>query len=126
MQEFLTRNAGLVLVLFLVVPLLRWMMTRFEREIQDIRSSNERLVEKIVDSLSRSNSKMVRSITAQSMIITSMQKQLLSHDLTVTGINPSVGEELNERADKAVRKYEELQIILNECQSALRDMLEED
>ena len=113
--EFFTRIAesGVVAVAFVIV--LRWMMTRFEVELKEIRKEQE-----------KSASRMSRAVAAQALVIASMQKQLLSHDLTVTGINPSTGTEINERAQAALNKYEELQHVLVECQQALSELVKSD
>lgn len=117
--ELIARAAefGVVAVSFVFV--LRWMMTRFEKELEDIRETQVDTAQEMIVA----TRKLQRAVIAQSLIVTSMQKQLLSHDLTVTGINPSTGSELNERAEKAVQKYEELQHSLNDCQVALRELI---
>lgn len=89
--------------------MLRWMMTRFEKELKSINKSQ-------VD--------CGKTIAALSVVIVSMQKQLLSHDLTVHGINPSTGADNDERARVAIKKYNELHTILNETSVTLSRLIE--
>lgn len=96
--ENLTSNAILGFTFVLIV---RWMLGRF--------SADSTAIQKAIE---------VNTVT-----LLSLQQQLLAHDLTVTGINPSAGADLNERSEKALRKYEEVnrsiaelkQVVLRGC-----------
>lgn len=47
-----------------------------------------------------------RSIDANTLAILALHDTLLRHDLTVSGLNPSAGADVDERTNKAVAKYE--------------------
>ena len=98
---------GIVSVSF--ITMLRWMMTRFERELKNIRHSQH---------------DCGKTIAALSIVIVALQKQLLSHDLTVHGINSSTGDTKDERAKAAIDQYNKLQIILNETSEAILRMID--
>ena len=88
--------------------MLRWMMTRFERELRDLRAGQQ---------------ETSTTIAALSVVIVSLQKQLLAHDLTVHGINPSTGGDTNERANRAIKKYTELRHVLDETATTLSRLI---
>ena len=51
--------------------------------------------------------KIERSLDANTVAILSLHDTLLRHDLTVSGLNPAAGAEVDERTNKALAKYEE-------------------
>jgi len=56
---------------------------------------------------------LIRQQAATNLLIIGMQKELLIHDLTVTGINPSLGDTDAIRDSKALAKYTELLSIFD-------------
>ncbi|MEM7167644.1 MAG: hypothetical protein AAF581_19480 [Planctomycetota bacterium] len=78
---------GLGFIALCFLGLLRWMMGRFDAHMRN----------------------QTRAIDVLAAAQIGFQQQLLAHDLTVTGINPAAGANLNERAEGALAKYEELQ-----------------
>lgn len=81
---------GVLAIAFLLV--LRWMMTRFDYTI-------------------KSNTCAILTLSASMM---ATQHILLAHDLTVTGINPSTGADLDARAQRAYTKYCDLEHKIDE------------
>ena len=77
-------DQGLVAFLFSVT--LWWMVTRYEKLIISLRDM----------------------MVIQNLMILGLQKELLAHDLTVSGINPTTGDDPDERGQKAFAKYNEL------------------
>lgn len=63
---------------------------------------------------------IVRQISTCNLLIVGMQKMLLAHDLTVTGINPAAGEDVEERASTALRKYEEVRSVMDTIQQSIQ------
>ncbi len=71
--------------------------------------------------------KQMRRVEKQQILTTSslilFQQQLLAHDLTVSGLNPSTGATFEERDSKALGKYKEVQRGLEELrQEVLRSL----
>ena len=89
----------------LLVVVLRWMMTRFEKQLADV-----------VEAQQRTAQQLSRVIAAQAVIIGSMQKQLLAHDLTVSGFNG------NAAPEAVTAKYEEMQRTLNDTMTAIKEL----
>lgn len=77
-------DQGLIAFLFSIT--LWWMVTRYEKLIISLREM----------------------MTIQNLMILGLQKELLAHDLTVSGINPATGDDPEERGLKAYNKYNEL------------------
>ena len=99
-------EAGILPAMFAFV--LRWMMTRFERDLQ-------RLGEK--------QQKAAKASTAQALMIVELQKQVLAHDLSMTGIDPA-DEMLPDTARMALKKYTEVVESLTQVEQALRALVE--
>ena len=91
----------------LVVVLVRWMTTKMDESLKE---------------LARGQARVTRAIMAHSLLIVGLQKELLVHDLTVTGINPALGADLGERAEKAIHKYTELIEVMNRVETAIKDL----
>ena len=51
---------------------------------------------------------------------TNLQKQLLAHDLTVSGLNPSTGKTPEDRDSKAYAKYRDIEKGINELIEEVR------
>ena len=83
-------------VAFMVV--LRWMLTRWEERA---------LI-------------MERRIEVNTLALLALQRTLLIHDLTVTGLNPaSAGVDFEERDSRAYAKYQEILTAIAEVSSAI-------
>lgn len=63
---------------------------------------------------------MTRQISITNLLVVGLQKELLVHDLTVTGINPSTGEDVEQRAKNALQKYEEVRQIMETIQQTIQ------
>lgn len=48
------------------------------------------------------------AVDCNTAVLLGLQLQLLSHDLTVSGLNPSTGATIDERTNRAYLKYEEV------------------
>ena len=55
------------------------------------------------------------------LLLVGLQKELLAHDLTVTGINPSMGADADERSERAIQKYEEIYRVFSTIEQHLRE-----
>ena len=53
---------------------------------------------------------------------TGMQQLLLTHDLTVSGLNPSVGDNFEERDSLALKKYTDVMTAMEEQRELLRNL----
>ena len=62
---------------------------------------------------------LIRQQATTNLLVVGLQKALLIHDLTVTGINPSLGETDAIRDSKALAKYNELTIILSDIEKRI-------
>ena len=82
--------------------MLRWVLMRFDKSQQRI----------------------YVGLTTNTLCLIAMQKQFLTHDLTVSGLNPSAGADLDERARLAIRKYDEIQTTLNTIYAQIKRELE--
>lgn len=89
--------------------MLRWMI-----------SKHDQAMEAMIEAL-KENTKAVK---VSNLIVTSMQMQLGSHDLTVTGINPSTGGDDSDRAQKAYAKYNEWLQALKTIQKQIETSIE--
>lgn len=52
---------------------------------------------------------IAESIENNTCVLIALQQQLLGHDLTVSGLNPSAGATVDERTNRAYAKYVEIQ-----------------
>lgn len=77
---------------------IRWLMTQFQKALE----------------------RNTTHLAVQSLLIVSLQKQLLAHDLTVSGLNPHSGSDIDERTNKGYMKYRELHKDLGEVQRMIR------
>ena len=57
------------------------------------------------------------------LALSRLGKSILAHDLTVVGLNDAVGEDLDERAVLAIKKYEELQRAFDEDRDIIAALL---
>ena len=72
--------------------MLRWVLQKFDKSINSL----------------------VRAVNVNTVAVLAMQKQLLAHDLTVTGLNPATGVDIDERTNKALAKYREISLDMEE------------
>jgi hypothetical protein len=86
------------------ILVLRWMMSQFAKRLDTIVSAQIQ---------------MARSMDVNTSIIMNLQQMLLAHDLTVHGINPAAGADLNESAERAHKKYSELLSSIEETRRAV-------
>lgn len=94
--KFMDYGAWGVLALgFLVV--LRWMMTTQRDAMEAMRQE-------------------MRANTAATL---ALQQMLLAHDLTVTGLNPATGADVEERTNRAYTKYLEIQKTMTDLRHVL-------
>ncbi len=62
-----------------------------------------------------------RRIEVTNLLMIGLQKELLIHDLTVSGINPSAGDDQSERCQNAVQKYEELLRVFTTMETHIKE-----
>ena len=87
------------------IVMLRWMMTRFETELKTI---------------VKTGADQTRTINNNTLMIVALQKTLLAHDLTASGINPGLGADIDERANGALKKYGEILVVLESMETTLQ------
>lgn len=76
---------------FVLIMVMRYMLTKQDEAFRDIENA----------------------LNIHTMSIVFLQKQILMHDMTVSGINPGAGSTDVERDSKAFQKYQELQVSLD-------------
>ena len=54
-----------------------------------------------------------------------MQQQLLTHDLTMSGLNPDEGATFEDRDSLALKKYNDVMLALEEQREVLRNLNQE-
>lgn len=62
-----------------------------------------------------------RRIEITNLLMIGLQKELLIHDLTVSGINPSAGDTQDERTANAIQKYEELLRVFSSMEAHIKE-----
>lgn len=67
------------------------------------------LLNTLVLRLDQTIQRLEEAIDCNSAILLGLQQQLLAHDLTVSGLNPSTGATVDERTNRAYFKYLEVQ-----------------
>ncbi len=63
---------------------------------------------------------MSKQIGISNLLLVGLQKQLLMHDLTVTGLNPSTGEDFDERDSRAFVKYTEVLSVFDAIEEQIK------
>lgn len=63
--------------------------------------------------------RLEEAVDCNSAVLLGLQAQLLTHDLTVSGLNPSAGATIDERTNRAYIKYLEVQRQLEDARSAI-------
>ena len=61
-----------------------------------------------------------RRIDITNLLLVGLQKELLAHDLTVSGVNPSAGAEPDERARNALDKYDQIHRVFDSIEASLK------
>ena len=77
----------------------------------------------MISHLSTSLREVERAIHVNTLTLLSVQSQLLTHDLTVTGLNPSTGATSEIRDSKALAKYTELQKTIEIIHKAVEELV---
>jgi uncharacterized protein YabE (DUF348 family) len=71
------------------------------------------------------NLEVARAIRNLVAAVMGMQQQLLTHDLTVSGLNPNAGSNFEERDSLALRKYNEVMKTLEEQRQVIHALNQE-
>ncbi len=64
-----------------------------------------RWLQKNQTSNTASMAELASSVRQSSLVLASLERMLLTHDLTVRGLNPEAGADINERTNKAYLAY---------------------
>lgn len=64
---------------------------------------------------------LCRRIEVTNLLMIGLQKELLVHDLTVSGINPSTGANHDERTQNVLQKYEELLRVFSSMEAHIKE-----
>ena len=89
-------------IAFLFAATLWWVAIRYERLLGSLRDM----------------------VALNNLFILGLQKELLSHDLTVSGLNPSAGDNDEMRTNKAYLKYTELVEIFHRIEECTKKIAE--
>lgn len=68
------------------------------------------------------NLEIASSIRSLANAVTGMQQMLLTHDLTVSGLNPAAGADFEERDSLALKKYSDVMAAMEEQRQILRQL----
>ena len=118
--------------LLLQVPLLvgaLFVLYRFWIELQKDREARERVLRDIYENIFEKNAKrqegaveaILSEIKTSTLVLLELQRQLAAHDLTVTGINPSLGKTNDERESKAFQKFSEFNLSLVNLERTIKN-----
>lgn len=112
--ELLTKliENGILAAAFLYI--LHWLLNRQSKEMAE-QSKVAQL----------SNLEVASSIRGLVNAVTAMQQQLLTHDLTMSGLNPDAGATFEERDSLALKKYQDVMTALEEQRETLRKLNQE-
>jgi hypothetical protein len=100
---------GIVAAAFLYI--LYWLLNIQSRALEEHAKSSQ-----------LANLEVARAIRNLVVAIMGMQQQLLTHDLTVSGLNPSTGATFEERDSLALRKYTDVMKTLEEQRQLLHEL----
>ena len=84
-------------VAFAFLGLLYWLLVRFTKAFDHLEGA----------------------IDLNTSILLGLQSQLLTHDLTVSGLNPAAGSTIDERTNRAYAKYTEVQRQIEEARELI-------
>lgn len=112
--ELLTKlvEHGIVAAAFLYI--LYWLLNKQSR------MAEEQAAYARINNIEVANA--IRSLTS---VVMGMQQLLLTHDLTVHGLNPSTGETFEERDSLAHKKYSDIMISIEEQRDLLHRVNQE-
>jgi hypothetical protein len=112
--EILTKlvENGIIAAAFLYI--LHWLLNKQSKEAAE-HSKQSQLTSLEVASAIRG---LVNAVTA-------MQQQLLTHDLTMSGLNPDSGASFEDRDSLALKKYNDVMLALEEQREILRTLNQE-
>jgi len=65
---------------------------------------------------------LIKQQAMTNLLVVGLQKEVLCHDLTVTGLNPSTGDNIAERDSKALAKYNEIATIFVEIEKRIAEL----
>lgn len=88
-------------------------------------NSQSRALEEHAKSAQLANLEVARAIRNLVAAVMGMQQQLLTHDLTVSGLNPNAGSNFEERDSLALRKYNEVMKTLEEQRQVIHALNQE-
>lgn len=112
--EILTKLAenGIIAAAFLYI--LYWLLNKQSREGAE-QSKQAQLT----------NIEVASAIRTLANAVTGMQQVLLTHDLTVTGLNPDAGATFEDRDSMAYKKYADVMTAIEEQRDVLRRLNQE-
>lgn len=93
--------------------LLRWALVTFSNQQRESAESTRTAIRQ------SAKSQLVLAAT-----LLAFQRQLLLHDVTVTGVNPSAGATADERTATAIEKIRQVELILDEQDKKINHALE--
>lgn len=94
--QIVAQGPGAVIA-FAFLVLLWWLLVRFTRAFDQLE----------------------QAIDLNTSILLGLQAQLLTHDLTVSGLNPAAGATIDERTNRAYAKYSEVQRQIEEARALI-------
>lgn len=112
--ELLTKlvENGILAAAFLYI--LHWLLNRQSKEMEE-HSKVAQLT----------NLEVASSIRGLVNAVTAMQQQLLTHDLTMSGLNPDAGATFEERDSLALKKYNDVMAAMEEQRESMRSLNQE-
>lgn len=91
-----------ILPLVLLAVILRWLQKNQDQYVQNMAG-------------------LVKSVRQNSRVLATMEQMLLTHDLTVRGLNPDAGGDLEERTNRAYLVYKQIDDKLSQLLNRLDD-----
>ncbi len=88
-----------------------------------VMGTNVYMVKWIMNSFLKRMRAMEKQQSITTMALVNLQQQLLAHDLTIVGLNPSAGADFEERDSKALMKYQDIQRGFNELKNTISQNL---
>jgi len=93
------------------IVLARWYLVFQTKEIRNL-----------VEACEAMQKRQSRKSEMLTIAVLNLQEQLLTHDLTVRGINPAAGEDFETRDSKALPVYESLKKGMEELRDNIKDL----
>lgn len=88
----------------LLIGTLYFVLVRHTRALDNLSARQDRMAERFDEAMD-----------IHAAVLVSLQAQLLAHDLTVSGLNPTAGATFPERDSKALAKYTEVQRLFEKA-----------